>query len=87
MNGKNRSYVLGVAGGYLLYLDYQLYENRNNPEAGMSSAVRILFMILFLLAGIGLMVFAFRLWFKADREEREGKAKEEKKPENPNALK
>lgn len=85
MKGKNRSYILGVAGGYLVYLAYQLYENFNNPDAGMAPAVRILFIALFVLIGIGLMVYAFLLWKKADREERENK--EEQTPDDENALK
>ena len=71
MNGKNRSYILGIAGGYLLYLAYQLFENRDNPEAGMSQGVRILFIALFVLLGIGLMIYACRIWKIADREEKE----------------
>ena len=86
MNGKNRSYILGIAGGYLIYLAYQLFENLNNPEAGMSPVVRILFISLFVLLGIGLMVYAFRIWKVADREERENKDKETAE-DNTNALK
>ena len=76
MKGKNRSYVIGVAGGYLLYLAYQLFENFNNPDAGMSQTVRILFIVLFVLIGIGLMVYAFRIWKDADREEKENREKQ-----------
>ncbi len=79
MNGKNRSYILGVAGGYLVYLAYQLFENRSNPEAGMSPALRILFMSLFTVIGIGLMIYAIRIWKAADREEKD--RKEEENPE------
>ena len=76
MNAKNRSYILGIAGGYLIYLAYQLFENWNNPDAGMSPGVRILFISLFVLLGIGLMIYAFRLWKAADREEKENKEKQ-----------
>ena len=83
MNGKNRSYILGIAGGYLLYLAYQLFENWNNPDAGMSQPVRILFIALFVLLGIGLMIYAIHLWKVADREEKE----KEKQPDNEDTLK
>ena len=52
----------------------------------MSPVVRILFISLFVLLGIGLMVYAFRIWKVADREERENKDKETAE-DNTNALK
>ena len=85
MNGKNRSYLLGVVGGYLLYLAYQLFRDRGMEDTTMTPAVRILFIVLFALTGIGLMVFAFRLWKTADRQEKE--TKESKAPEDRESLK
>ena len=88
MNGKNRSYVMGVAGGYLLYLAYQLFENFHNPEAGMSPAVRVIFIALFVLLGIGLMVYAFRIWKEADREEKAEKEQQKTTvPDDETAMK
>ena len=85
MNGaKNRSYLMGVVGGYLLYLAYQMFEERNS-ESSMSMAVRILFMVFFIIAGIGLMVYAWRIWKIADKAERA--KKEEPVPENKDAMK
>ena len=85
MNGKNRSYLMGVVGGYLIYLAYQLFQSMGDPEAGMSPAARIIFIALFALSGIGLVIYAFRLWAAANREEKEGK--EEKQREDENNLK
>ena len=65
MNGKNRSYLMGVVGGYLIYLAYTLYQSMGDPEAGMSPAMRIVFIVFFVLAGIALMVYAVILWRKA----------------------
>lgn len=68
-----------------MYLAYQLFEGRNDPESNMPKAVNIGFVIFFIIAGIGLLVYAYRIWKIADQDEREGK--EEKKPEDPNAMK
>ena len=70
---KNRSYLMGVVGGYLLYLAWQLFDDRNNPDSTMAVWLNITFAAFFVIVGIGLMIFAFRIWRIADREEREGK--------------
>ena len=85
MVGKNRSYLMGIAGGYLLYIAYQLFESRGDQNTTMTPFVRIAFIVFFVLAGIGLLVFAFRLWFAANKEEKE--KKEEQPPENEDSLK
>lgn len=85
MVGKNRSYLMGIAGGYLIYIAYQLFESRGDQNTTMSPAVRIAFIVFFVLAGIGLLVFAFRLWFAAVKAEKENK--NEDPPENENSLK
>ncbi len=75
MNGRNRSYIMGVVGGYLIYLAYQLYQD---PEGGMSPAMRILFIILFGLIGIGLLGFAVILWKNGGKEKEKQEVPEEK---------
>ncbi len=85
MFGKNRSYLMGIVGGYLIYLAYQLYESIGDPDTTMTMPMRIVFIALFVLIGIGLLIFAFRLWFAADREEKENKT--EQTPGNENSLK
>ena len=82
---KNRSYLMGVVGGYVLYLAYQLFRDRNDPDTTMALWVRILFMAFFAIAGIGLMIYAWKIWKAADRAEREGK--EEEPSDDPNAMK
>lgn len=85
MVGKNRSYLMGIVGGYLIYIAYQLYKSMGDPDAGMSPPMRIVFIAFFTLAGIGLLVFAFRLWFAANKAEKE--KKDEQPPENEDSLK
>ena len=85
MMKKNRSYLMGIVGGYLIYLAYQLYETIGDTNTTMTMPVRITFIAFFVLAGIALLVFAFRLWFAADKEEKENKP--EQAQENENSLK
>lgn len=82
MNGKNRSYLMGVVGGYLIYQAYQIYQNMNDPDAGMSPAMRILVIILFTMIGLALIVYGVILWKKSDKEE-----EKEQPPEDKNSMK
>lgn len=54
--GKERTrfglYML--VGAYLIYLAYQMYQN---PDANSQSMVINVFMVLFLVIGIGLLIF------------------------------
>ena len=43
-----------IVGAYLIYLAYQMYQN---PDANSQSMVINVFMVLFLVIGIGLLIF------------------------------
>ena len=43
-----------IVGAYLIYLAYQMYQN---PDANSQSMVINVFMVLFLVTGIGLLIF------------------------------
>ncbi|MBR4500648.1 MAG: hypothetical protein IKP22_01975 [Clostridia bacterium] len=81
MNGeKTRSCLMGIVGGYLIYTAWQLFQGRNDPETTMTIGVMILFMVLFVIAGVGLMVYAVILWKKGmaeDKEEKQVKEEED----------
>ncbi len=81
-NRKTRSSLIGVAGAYLLYMAYQLFRDRNEPGTTMPQGLAILFAALFLIAAVALLVYAYRSWKQADREE-----KEESPPDDPDSLK
>ncbi len=78
MNGKNnlRLSMIAVVAGYMLYTAYQLFDNRNDPDSGMSMGVLILFVAFFSLAGIGLFAYAFYLWKKGKQEEKNNDERE-----------
>lgn len=71
MNGnRNRSMLMGVVGGYLLYLSYELLKSLiDNVPTDMPRAVSIIAIAFFTIAGIGLLVFAWKLWKKPADEQ------------------
>ncbi len=79
---KTRISLIGIVGGYLIYLAYQLFEGWNDPDTTMSHPVMVLFISLFGIIGIVLLVYAFRRWKQSDREDAE-----KKRPEDEDALK
>ena len=68
-NGKNRASLLGVVAVYLLYLSYELFQGRNDPNTTMTPTARILFIVFFILAAAGLLVYAVRVWKRSGEEE------------------
>ena len=81
LNGKTRSTLLGVIGAYLAYLGYDLFQTRGDADTTMTMPIRILFIVLFGLAGIALMVYSILLWKRSLKEEKE------EKPDDPNSMK
>ena len=62
---------MGVVGGYLVYLAYQLVRDMiNGVPSTMPKALTILFAVLFTGAGGTLVVYAWILW-KRGREAKE----------------
>ena len=59
---KNRASLMVVVAAYLIYTVWQLFQGRNDPETTMSPALIYLFCALFAVAGVGLVIYAVRLW-------------------------
>ena len=78
---------MAIAGGYMIYLAYELLKNLlDNVPTTMPRVVQILAVIFFTGAGIALLVFAWRIWKKGredqdqnpvDLEKQEAEAKSE----------
>ena len=81
---KARPAIIGAAALYLLYIAYELFEGRSNPETDMSLPLRYVFIGFFVLAAAALVVYAYRLWAAQRRQDREG---QEKPPEDENSIK
>ena len=68
---SNRSMLMGVVGGYLIYLAYELARDLiNGVPSQMPKALTVIIVILFAGIGVVLLVYAWKLW-KKGREGRE----------------
>ena len=64
-----------IVGAYLIYLAYQMYQN---PDANSQSMVINVFMVLFLVIGIGILIFGgWLLYQNVKHPQRDDTAKEE----------
>ena len=68
-NGKNRASLLGVVGVYLLYLSYELFQGRNDPNTTMTPIAGILFIALFVISAAGILIYAVRVWRDSKRDD------------------
>ena len=65
-----------IVGAYLIYLAYQMYQN---PDANSRSMVINVFMVLFLVIGIGLLIFGgWLLYQNVKHPQGDDTAKEER---------
>ena len=71
INGKTRSTLLGLVGAYLMYLAYQLFDGRADPDTTMTMVPRIVFIVLFALCGLALIVYSLWLWKQALRQDQQ----------------
>ena len=85
-----RSSIFAVAGGYLIYMAYEILRDMiNNVPTTMPRFLQILVIVLFTGIGITLLIFAWKFWKKGredqdknpvDLEEQEAEANNEKDP-------
>ena len=69
-----------IVGGYLIYLAYQMYQN---PDANPRPMVINVFMVLFLVIGIGLLIFGgWLLYQNVKHPQTDDTAKEEQEESN-----
>lgn len=66
---------MAVVAAYLLYLAYQLFEARLDTDTTMTPTVRFLCIGLFVLAAIGLIVYAVHTWRHSTQEEEDEQRK------------
>ena len=67
-----RASLFAVAGGYVIYLAYELLKNLiDNVPTTMPRWLQILAIILFAGAGGALLVFAWRVWKKGREDQDE----------------
>ena len=65
-----RSSLMAIAGGYVLYLAYELLMSLiDNERTTMPRVVQILAIVFFAAAGISLLVFAWKIWKKGREDQ------------------
>ena len=78
-NTKAHSSLLGLVGGYLLYLAWNLYDSMAKEESNMAPWFNILSIIFFVLAGIGVVIYAWWDWDRVNKKEAAGESEEAEK--------
>ena len=69
-NNTGRSSIMAVAGGYILYMAYELLKNLiDNVPTTMPRAVQILAIVFFAGAGAALLVLAWKTWKKGREDQ------------------
>ena len=69
---KSRASLIGIAGGYLIYLAYELMKNLiDDVPTTMPRWAAILAIVSFAVIGVVLLVYAYRIW-KKGKEDRDG---------------
>lgn len=69
-----------LVGAYLIYLAYQMYQN---PDANSRSMVINVFMVLFLVIGIGLLIFGGWLLYQNVKHPQGNDTAKEEQEESP----
>ena len=76
VNPATHATLLALVGGYVVYLAYQMLQSRTDVEGDISPTLAILIAVFFALAGIGVIVYAVRMWLKDRRDKAEEQAKD-----------
>ncbi len=83
MENRNRAMLLAVVGTYVIYLAYQMMRDQLDGKSSMAMWLCILAVVFFGIAGITVLILAWKISRKKDEEEEEQK----ETPEDGKALK
>ena len=67
IQNRNRATLLAVAGGYVLYLAYEMVRDQLNGSSSMALWVCILATAFFGIAGIAVLIYAWKVFRTKDR--------------------
>ena len=78
MKNKNtHAMLLTLVGGYILYIAYHLLENLLSGVNDMPRGAAIAAMIFFAAAGIAVLLYAWKCWREAKKEEQKEQENED----------
>lgn len=67
-NESVHALLLALVGGYVLYLAYQLFDKLRMGAEEMPLWLAVAAIVLFVLAGLGVLVYAWHIWQESKRE-------------------
>ena len=77
IQNRNRATLLAIAGGYVLYLAYEMIRNQLNGGSSMPDWACYLAAGFFVIAGIAVLIYAWKVFRTKDEEEKEQKSQDE----------
>lgn len=80
IQNRNRAMLMVIAGGYVIYLAYEMMRDELAGKSSMPMWACILFTLLLGGAGIAVLFLAWKIYRTKDPEE-------EEKPEDPESIK
>jgi len=69
MENRNRAMLLAVVGAYVIYLAYQMMRDQLDGKSSMAMWLCILAVVFFGIAGITVLILAWKISRKKDEEE------------------
>lgn len=67
-NAQTHATLLALVGGYVLYIAWHLLDNLRSGTADIAPAAAIAAIVFFTVAGIAVLVYAWRVWRHAPKD-------------------
>lgn len=80
MQNKGKAVFYAIAGGYLMYLAYQLFGSRMD-DGGKNYMLSLIFSIFFAVAGAGILIYTAIMYQKMLKAEAENSDSQEENAE------
>lgn len=71
-NRQTHALLLALVGGYVLYIAYHLFENLQQGASDMAPAAAIAAIAIFGISGVGVLLYALRVYRTPDKEQNDG---------------
>ena len=67
-NAQTHATLLALVGGYVLYIAWQLFDGLQSGAEDIAPAAAIAAIVFFTVAGIAVLVYAWRVWRHAPKD-------------------